>query len=650
MSTFEFTLFKCFILNNMSVLKRLEFENTEPKGHQRKGGRGQSKKKSFRKPKYRPHPIPKPSFQKLFKKTNKINSYVSFEEWLARLTGSDAYIIRKEAVKIKKMHQFGSKLSIAQVALLTTLILASWPSLGSSEDIGDSIIAEMRASGEIESVQPDQPSRTIINTPVAVVPSSNFNSKKTHSQTRQERRDLKKERLRLKLLQLYKIREARLPAEGLDLWTESKWMSYLTDTLADDEKYFQREMQVTTEWLAQVYDLVDDPLDGAGDGQMKRNIMAPVLRPVIYDLALHALRTDWTFVNASFHRKIYDDLGSIQKQRERASSIVRTLAVQADLPFEHSEVTSNIIQYVNRNPEEWYDAKVEPLGGKNMVKFLRKTTKDYVRSALKRIPSDNQLEIEKSLHTAAIIDASLSGKSIQQRTNDRSGVGNIERSLHGSNPLAKQIVEHYRFFLKERLTSSAIRKNAINALIVRSMDNEENLVRDVQRLWTIYDEQSVNAFRQQERSAYDSIAEQFLENILRPFKERDQRNRGRQEGMDYLNDIFHTWANKILIGIFMAIGLGSRIGCKRCRMRFCSVCKKSKKKATVADNKKIRNMKVYRFGSSSLLWIKEKNGYRRISTRGHPDFYTVIKTTRGNRQDGIYAGWINENSIFEPLE
>lgn len=632
----------------MSVLKRLEFENTEPKGHQRKGGRGQSKKKSFRIPRYRPQRIPKPSFQKLFKKTNKINSYVSFEEWLARLTGSDAYIIRKEATKIKKMHRFGSKLSISQVALLTTLILASWPLLGSSEDIGDDIIAEMRASGEIVSVQSEQPSRTIGNIPVAVIPSSN--SKKTHSQTRQERRDLRKERLKLKLLQIYKIREARLPAEGLDVWTESKWMSYLTDTLADDEKYFQREMRVTTEWLAQVYDLVDDPLDGAGDGQMKRDIMAPVLRPVIYDLALHALRTDWTFVNASFHQKIYNDRFSIQKQHERASNIVRTLAVQADLPFEHGEVISNIIQYVNKNPEEWYDAKVEPLGGKNMVKFLRKTTKDYVRSALKKIPSDNQLEIEKSLHTAAIIDASLSGKSIQQRTNDRSGVGNVERSLHGSNPLTKQIVEHYRFFLKERLTSSVIRKNAINALIVRSMDSEENLVRDVQRLWTIYDEQSVNAFRQQERSTYDTIAEQFLENILRPFKQRDQRNRGRQEGMDYLNGIFHEWANKILIGIFMAAGLGSRLGCKRCRVRFCSMCKRSKKKATVAVNKKIRNMKTYRFGSSSLLWIKEKNGYRRISTRGHPDFYTTIKTTRGNRQDGIYAGWIDENSIFVPEE
>ena len=40
-----------------------------------------------RKPKYTPQRIPKPSFQKLFKKTNKINSYMSFEDWLAQLTG-----------------------------------------------------------------------------------------------------------------------------------------------------------------------------------------------------------------------------------------------------------------------------------------------------------------------------------------------------------------------------------------------------------------------------------------------------------------------------------------------------------------------------------------------------------------------------------
>ena len=36
-------------------------------------------------------------------------------------------------------------------------------------------------------------------------------------------------------------------------------------------------------------------------------------------------------------------------------------------------------------------------------------------------------------------------------------------------------------------------------------------------------------------------------------------------------------------------------------------------------------MKVYRIGHLDLLWIKDGNMYKRISNRGHPDYFARIR-------------------------
>ena len=636
----------------MSVLTTHNFEPSEPRGFAHR---------PFSNAKRRPPNTRKPNskrkeyasrYKKLYQKIRKIPEYSSFEEWLDHLTGPEAPQIRQHAMQYRRFHAMPTTVSLSTVALITAYILSRMT--GTAADDGMDVMDEMceEVSGMVCAPTPTKTTRDARPSFKTVVTTTSRNPKRHGSDKRRSKRAKRKERLQETLVSLSATRETRLPAMGLELWTEGKWLQYMAGTLASDDAYFEKEMETVKVILSEVYDLVDGPLDGAGDGIVKRGYMEPILSPVVYDLAVNALRTDWAFVNASFHKNIYEDRISSQMQLQRANKIVAMLAEEAEIDIARSEVVGRLIQNVDNNPEKWYNKKVRALAGTNMVQFLRSTTKSYVRKALQRIPEEdtsgaNDQAIKEALHVAAVIDASLSGKAIQQRVSETKPVGELKGALHGVNPTSLQIVENYKSFLREQQTKS--RKNAINELLVETMDNpNDKLVRDVRLLWSIYDEESENAFRDHERERYKGIAEQFLGKILRPYRESDAENRGRNEGMEYMNKLLHEWGEllsnlftKLLVGILVAVVGVGKMGCPRCRRasnsskKTASSTKKAPSKAEVS-NETVKNVKVYRIGHSRLFWIKEGTIYRRIGNtrkQGRPTtgYYRMNQTRSETR-------------------
>lgn len=627
----------------MSVLKPKDFESAEPRRFAHR---------PFSKSKRKPQKIRKPEtkrkdyasrYKKLYGKVRELE-YTPFEVWLDSLTGPEAPQVRQHAREYRKTHRMPIRLTLPTVALVTAYILSKMTA-GAAAD-NDVMVEFCADSGSVFKegvgcVQASAPS-TVPNVPAVVPP----RKKPSGSEKRRVKRDKRKDRLKQSLVELSETRETRLPAEGVELWTQGKWLQYMVGTLADDDAYFENEMNKVKDILAEVYELVDGLEDGAGDGKVKRDYMKPVLKPVIYDLAVNALRTDWAFVNATFHKNIYDDAVSSKMQRQRAMKIVVRLAEETDVDITASGVATQLIRHVDNNPESWYNQKVPALKGTNMVKFLRSTTKGYVRKALQRIPEDNQQSTKEALHVAAVMDASLSGKAIQKRVSERASIGELESALSNANPTSRQIVEHYQRFLDEQRTGTEARDNAINALLVSTMRDTNKLVRDVRLLWSIYDEESENAFSDREREKYSGIAERFLNDILRPYRERDAQHRGHREGTEFLNNLLHEWANKLLVGIIVVVSGVGKLGCPSCRKASCS--RRVKKKA-VASKDKIKNMQVFTIGASNKLWIREKNMYKRISNYGHPDYFTRIREQKSvARSQAQPAGRIDADGNYQP--
>jgi hypothetical protein len=655
----------------MSVLKPKDFESepkdfesAEPRKKGRQGQKGNYSKSSQlnSKRKYRKD-RPKPTrrkahaslYKKLYEKVRKIPESSSFEEWLAELTGSnlsgsEALQVHQYAEEYHRKYKMPVRITLPTAGLIIAYILSNIP--GAAADVGKDVMAEMCREDGIGCVQEsnDTPS-ALPNAALPNAPTIRTSRKRpTGSSKRRAKSDKRKERLKKALVELSIVRETRLPVSGLELWTEGKWLQYMVGTLADDNQHFEKEMATVQRILTEVYELVDNPLDGAGDGNVKREYMQPILSPVIYDLAVNALRADWAFVNATFHKKIYEDSVSKKMQRQRTNKIVARLAQEADVEIEQSVVVNQLIQHVDDNPESWYNKKVPSLTGTNMVKFLRSTTKSYVRKALAKItedneiPEDNEQAIKYALHVAAVIDASLSGKAINKRASETASVSALEGALHNANPKSVQIVEHYKRFLREQQTER--RRHAINALLVETMDNNRKLVRDVRLLWSIYDEDSENAFSKSEHERYTGIADRVLGKILKPYRERDAKNRGHSDGMEFLNNLLHEWANKLLVGIFVVVAGIGKLGCPRCR-KGCSGKAGSTKAKKKESKDKIKSMQVYTIGRSDKLWIREKNMYKRISNRGHSDYFTRIQKQKSvSRTQAQLAGEIDADGNY----
>lgn len=641
----------------MSVLKPKHVQD-EPKDFESAEPGRQGQRKNYSKPSQHSNPKRTPSkirktstkrkdygsrYKKLYEKVRELE-YTSFEEWLASLAGSEAPQIRRYARAYRREYPMPMRITLPVVALITAYILSRMA--GATADNGVMVeFCEERGQLFQEGtgcVQPAAPS-TVPNVPAVIKP----RKKPSGSEKRRVKRDKRKERLKKALVDLSRVREIRLPAEGFELWTEGKWLQYMVGTLADDEQHFENEMNTVKDILTEVYALVDGLEDGAGDGKVKRDYMKPVLQPVIYDLAVNALRTDWAFVNATFHKNIYDDAVSSKMQRQRAMKIVARLAEETDVDIPASGVATQLIRHVDNNPESWYNQKVPALKGTNMVKFLRSTTKGYVQKALQRIPEENQQSTKEALHVAAVMDASLSGKAIQKRVSERASIGELESALSNANPTSRQIVEHYQRFLDEQRTGAEARDNAINALLVSTMRDTNKLVRDVRLLWSIYDEESENAFSEREREKYSGIAERFLNDILRPYRERDAQHRGHRKGTEFLNNLLHEWANKLLVGIIVVtLGVG-KLGCPSCRKASC--CSRRVKKKAAPSKDKIKSMQVYKIGASNKLWIREKNMYKRISNYGHPDYFTRIREQKSvARAQAQPAGEIDAEGNYQP--
>lgn len=646
----------------MSVLKPkdgkvqpTDFESAEP-GRQGQR-RNYSKPSQHSNPKRTPQKIRNPPtkrkdygsrYKKLYEKVRELE-YSSFEEWLASLTGPEAPQIRRYARAYRTEHPMPLRITLPAVALITAYILSRMT--GAVADNGVMVeFCEERGQLFQEGtgcVQPAAPS-TVPNVPAVIQP----RKKPSGSEKRRVKRDKRKERLKQSLVELSETRATRLPVSGLGLWTQGKWLQYMVGTLADDDQYFENEMNTVKDILAEVYALVDGLEDGASDGQVKRDYMKPVLQPVIYDLAVNTLRTDWAFVNATFHKNIYDDAVSSKMQRQRAMKIVARLAKETDVDITTSGVATQLIRHVDNNPESWYNQKVPALKGTNMVKFLRAATKGYVRKALQRIPEDNQQSMEEALHVAAVMDASLSGKAIQKRVSETASVGELQSALSNANPTSRQIVEKYQRCLKDvkkQRTGTEARDNAINKLLASTLEDTKTnkLVRDVRLLWSIYDEESENAFSEREREKYSGIAERFLNDILRPYRERDAQHRGHREGTEFLNNLLHEWANKLLVGIIVILAGIGKMGCPSCRKLTCSA--KAKKQKAAPSKDKIKSMQVFTIGASNKLWIREKNMYKRISNYGHPDYFTRIREQKSvARSQAQPAGEIDAEGNYQP--
>lgn len=623
----------------------MEFALTEPRkgriSHRGKGYNPQRRR--------RPQKILKPpKLKNILKKVKKISEYESFEEWLRRLQGPMAPQMRRASRAWQLKHRVSGAFGPRQFLMLSAFIVATWGTFGGATSTGSLVVQEMRESGDLPPLSVSSDTDFRIGTPTVPHHPSGRSKKTTNAQKRRAIRANLKLRLKERLSSLSQQRERRIPVGLMDSITEGKWLNYMVGTLKDDNQYLKEEVSTVQNLLAQVQDLIDADSDGAGDGLIKKRYMAPILEPVIHDLAVQALKADWAFVNSSFHKTIYGDSSSGIVQLKRARKVTRALATSADIPYK-AKVVDRIIGLVDTNPTHWYDQRAGALNGRSIVKFLRRTTKDYVKKSLTDISADQRPEVKESLHTAAIIDASLSGHSIRTRLSETSSVDGLQSGLNRKNPMAKEIAVHYRRFLKEQKGTNLPVNNGANALIVESYENPDAIVRDVKLLWSIFDKSAQNAFSMAEKHKYDTVAQQFLDKILRPFREKDAKNEGRKEGMDYLNDLLHSWANKVLVGIFVIVGLGSKIGCPSCRSGGTS--SKRTPKGAKDSNDKILSRPVFKIGKSNKLWIEEKNKYTRISTRGHPDYYTKNRTgqvLKDKAKDVQRAGLINEHGHYEP--
>lgn len=621
----------------------MEFALAEPrKGRISHKGKGYNPQRIIRK---RPQKIRKPpKLKNILKKVKKMSEYESFEDWIRRLEGPMAPQIRIASRAWQVKHRVSGAFSPRQFLMLSAFIVATWGTLGSATTTGDLVVQEMRESGDLPPISVSSNIDLGVSSPLVV----EHHKRPSNTHKRQDKRNRLRTRLKERLSSLSQQRERRIPVGLLDSITEGKWLNYMVGTLKDDNQYLKDEISTVKDILTQVHSLIDADSDGAGDSVIKKRYMAPILEPVIHDLAVQALKADWAFVNSSFHKTIYGDSSSGIVQLKRARKVTRALVTSADIPYK-AKVVDRIISLVDSGPEQWYDQRASALNGRSIVNFLRRTTKEYVKKSLTDISADQSGEVKESLHTAAIIDASLSGYSIRKRLSETSSLHGLQSGLDQRNPVAKEIAVHYRRFLKERKGTGSTINNGANALIVESYDNPGAIVRDVKLLWSIFDKSAENAFHMAEKHKYDTIAQQFLDQILRPFREKDAKNEGRKEGMDYLNDLLHSWANKVLAAILVIVGLGSKIGCPSCRSGGNSY---KKKKIPANDSKhKIVNRAVFKIGKSDKLWIEEKNKYTRISTRGHPDYYTKNRTgqvLKDKAKDVQRAGRINEHGHYEP--
>lgn len=599
------------------------FAPTEPKRYARQKLRKPDK---IRKPPTKR----KERYKKLYEKVNTVRNYDTFDEWLDSLRTTPK--MRSEAAKWFRYRYRGPpKLTAASVALLTVYLFSKLSDV--SADVGTQVMAELCENEGIGCPIPESPPMAIGRQPAMTKATT---LPMTGSEKRRVNRDRRKQRLARALSTLAEARELRLPEKG-------NWLQYMAGTLADDDAYFEKEMIIVNAVLREVSTLVDGPLDGAGDGMVKREYMQPIMTPIVYDLALNALRTDWAFVNASFHKNMDGDRVSAAMQRQRANKIVRRLADNAEIDIAQRDVVSQLIRHVDSNPEAWYKAKEKRLEGTAVVNFLRTTTKRYVRKALGSIPEDDEAATKDALHVAAVIDVSLSGKAIQQRAGETAATDAIEGALYNSNPLTRHILDKYKLFLNEQRTPT--RRHAINALLSEDFTSaaRDKIVRDVKLLWSIYDEEADTTFSARERDRYASMAEQFLGRILLDDKLRNAEYRGHAEGRAEVNSWLHAWANKLLAGIFLIVAGVGKLGCPRCRL----AARRRARKAVSTDV--VRNMKVYQMDTSNKLWIRENNLYKRISSYGHPNYFTRIREQRSvARTRARYVGEIDAAGQYQP--
>ena len=331
--------------------------------------------------KFVPKPLPKkkPKFKDIYKKVKQLQESLTFEQWLENLQGPMSHGIRKHATEWYRVHQSTSPLTRVQLFTMIAFIIAAWPVAA--------------ADPVVSLVVPERNSRKIAtNIGVAQLPRiddvprmSAHNSRKlTGSQRRKQQKIERNKRLKTMLSDISAQRDRRLPVSALDSLSESKWLSYMLGTLRDDDQYLESEIEAVKDLLVQVYDLVDADADGPGDGHTKRKYMAPILEPIIYDLTVEALKADWAFVNATFHGKIYGDRSSKQMQKQRARKVALKLFAEANVAYRAS-VVDQIVMTVNQDPEKWHESVPVPLGGHEIVTFLRKKTKDYVYDALKAL-------------------------------------------------------------------------------------------------------------------------------------------------------------------------------------------------------------------------------------------------------------------------
>ena len=576
-----------------------EFSAAEPrKGHSKKF---QKREKHIHKRPMRRKPLPKPRKplpKNVFNTVRHMNSMPDpLNEW-KHYKGHP--VVRGRAIQWINKNRATGRLSTRQVVLMVAFIFAAWGvSTVESHSMEDLVIAEMRQEGALPMVDQSKPPKL-------------------------PPRTSKRKLLSKKLVEQ---REKRLPIQSfLEM---DKWLQAAFGTLSTDQQRVDRATAECRDLLSQVYDLVDAPLDGANDGDIKRTYMKPILTPVIHDLALHALRADFRFVNATLN----DQTEKIQLVR--ASKIVRELSEVADIPYSKADV-KQWVREIQKNPIGWYNNNAPSLIGENIELFIRDITKKYVRRST-------------DFHKAAIIDASVSGKAIGRRVQNLGETGQLSATLHGTNTQALVIVQHYQQFLNEQLLKKSKHKNEINALLAQSLqsDRTDKIVRDVTLLFSIYDSAAQNAFYDAESRKYSTMSEIFVSFIQKDLRELDAKNRGKEEGMNFLNDLLHGWARELILGT-----IGILWGISRCRHSGNGASEPAKGSDKRTDNvltEIVRNEECYHIGNNNMLWIREGGEYRRISNHGRKDsHYTRGKQTKkvSRTKNVREAGTIDVNGNY----
>ena len=427
-------------------------------------------------------------------------------------------------------------------------------------------------------------------------------------------------------------REMRMPAKNIgDAYSKNKLFHHMAGWLTDDKRQLEQEIVRVQDLIAQIRDLVIPSGKSIKKSRIKRAyVEGPILRPIVKNLTLQALKADHAFVESSYAVALGDDRQTAT-QTQRATTILQDIYSgigQTVAPGVIRQQVAGILRDVGHRPDLWYrhDLTTDMTKVK-IVKFLREQTSAYLLDSIDRFSSRDvtSAEYEQDIHALAVIDTALDGDGIRldlERQKARDPV-----DVNAEDAMGKIIVDRYTKFIEESPVPDDVKDKLIGRLRRRL---KHQVVEHVNALMEIYDEDLVQTFNRRQLNAQARRTDNLLGRILNPLKETLAHERGKYEGSaSVLRDVEKTLWNYSLMLMATLAGLSAlaitaKFGCPSCRRgETASVPVRTHRSPSKgrAPPEPVKNSPVYAFRPGGPLYIFENGRYVRISDRGRNIHY-----------------------------